>query len=110
MRKCGGHRRGDKGFEFVGMDEVVETAVHRKSRRSLRVGARLVAEGHADGLVSAGNTGAAMATAKMVIGMLPGIDRPALAALVPTKSGRPNLLLDVGTNSECKPHYLASSL
>ena len=48
-----------------------------------------------------------MATAKMVIGMLPGVDRPALAALIPTRSAKPTLLLDVGANSECKPHHLA---
>jgi glycerol-3-phosphate acyltransferase PlsX len=48
-----------------------------------------------------------MATAKMVLGMLPGVDRPALAALLPTKSGRPTLLLDVGANAECKAHHLA---
>ena len=48
-----------------------------------------------------------MATAKMVIGMLPGVDRPALAALIPTKASKPVLLLDVGANSECKPHHLA---
>ncbi len=113
LRRCGWRRQGDKGIEFVpaeeviGMDEAVATAVRRKRRSSLRVGARLVAEGRADGLVSAGNTGAAMATAKMVVGMLPGVDRPALAALVPTKSGRPTLLLDVGANSECKPHHMA---
>ena len=47
-----------------------------------------------------------MATAKMVIGMLPGVDRPALAALIPTKSAKPTLLLDVGANSECKAHHL----
>ena len=113
LRKCGWRRQGDKGIEFVeapefiGMGEAVATAVRRKRRSSLRVGARLVADGHADGLVSAGNTGAAMATAKMVIGMLPGVDRPALAALVPTSSGRPTLLLDVGANSECKAQHLA---
>jgi glycerol-3-phosphate acyltransferase PlsX len=73
----------------------------------MRVGARLVADGHADGFVSAGNTGAAMATAKMVIGMLPGVDRPALAAMLPSKSGRPTLLLDVGANSDCKPLHMA---
>jgi phosphate acyltransferase len=72
----------------------------------LRIGTRLVTDGHADGFVSAGNTGAAMATAKMVIGMLPGVDRPALAALIPTKSGKPTLLLDVGANSECKAQHL----
>ena len=89
------------------MGEPVANAVRRKKKSSLRVGAKLVAEGRADGLVSAGNTGAAMATSKMVIGMLPGVDRPALAALVPTKSGRPTLLLDVGANSDCKPHHMA---
>jgi glycerol-3-phosphate acyltransferase PlsX len=47
-----------------------------------------------------------MATAKMVIGMLPGVDRPALAALIPTKSPKPTLLLDVGANSECKAEHL----
>ncbi|HEU4594122.1 MAG TPA: phosphate acyltransferase PlsX [Pyrinomonadaceae bacterium] len=113
LRRCGWRRQGDKGIEFVaaeeviGMNEAVATAVRRKRRSSLRVGARLVAEGKADGLVSAGNTGAAMATAKMVVGMLAGVDRPALAALVPTKSGRPTLLLDVGANSECKAHHMA---
>src|SRR5918997_4223796 len=113
LERCGWRRDGDKGVEFaeaaefIGMDEAVATAVRRKRRSSLRVGARLVAEGRADGFVSAGNTGAAMATAKMVVGMLAGVDRPALAALVPTKSGRPTLLLDVGANSECKAHHMA---
>ncbi|HZI17158.1 MAG TPA: phosphate acyltransferase PlsX [Pyrinomonadaceae bacterium] len=113
LRRCGWRRQGDRGIELVeaeeviGMDEAVATAIRRKKRSSLRVGARLVADGKADGFVSAGNTGAAMATAKMVIGMLPGVDRPALAALVPTKSGRPTLLLDVGANSECKAHHMA---
>jgi phosphate acyltransferase len=113
LRRCGWRKQGDKGVEFVEapefirMDEPVANAVRRKRRSSMRVGARLVAEGQADGFVSAGNTGAAMATAKMVIGMLPGVDRPALAALLPTKSGRPTMLLDVGANSECKAHHLA---
>jgi glycerol-3-phosphate acyltransferase PlsX len=88
------------------MDEPVATAVRRKKKSSLRVGSKLVNDGRADGFVSAGNTGAAMATAKMVIGMLPGVDRPALAALIPTKSAKPTLLLDVGANSECKAHHL----
>jgi glycerol-3-phosphate acyltransferase PlsX len=113
LRRCGWRRQGDNRIEFVeaeeviGMDEPVATSVRRKKRSSLRVGAKIVAAGEADGFVSAGNTGAAMATAKMVIGMLPGVDRPALAALVPTKSGKPTMLLDVGANSECKPHHLA---
>jgi glycerol-3-phosphate acyltransferase PlsX len=113
LRRCGWRKDGDHGIEFVeaaevvGMDEAVAIAVRRKKKSSLRIGAKLVAEGLADGLVSAGNTGAAMATAKMVIGMLPGVDRPALAALIPTKAGKPVLLLDVGANSDCKPHQMA---
>ncbi len=113
LKKCSWRKNGDYGIEFVeaseviGMDEAVATAVRRKKQSSLRVGAKIVAEGRADGLVSAGNTGAVMATAKMVIGMLPQVDRPALAALVPTKTGKPTLLLDVGANSDCKPLHLA---
>src|ERR687883_404813 len=113
LRHCGWRGQGDRGIEFVtaeeviGMDEPVATAVRRKKRSSLRVGSKLVTEGRADGFVSAGNTGAAMATAKMVIGMLPGVDRPALAALIPTKGAKPTLLLDVGANAECKPFHLA---
>jgi len=112
LRRCGWRGQGDRRIELVeaeeviGMDEPVATAVRRKKKSSLRIGARLVAEGRADGFVSAGNTGAAMATAKMVIGMLPGVDRPALAALIPTKTGKPTLLLDVGANSDCKPHQM----
>jgi glycerol-3-phosphate acyltransferase PlsX len=113
LRRCGWRRQGDRGVELIeaaeviGMDDPVATSVRRKKKSSLRVGAKLVADGQADGFVSAGNTGAAMATAKMVLGMLPGVDRPALAALMPTKSGRPTLILDVGANSDCKPHQLA---
>ena len=113
LRRCGWRAQGHRGVEFVeaaeviGMNDPVATSVRRKRKSSLRVGCKLVAEGRADGLVSAGNTGAAMATAMMVLGMLPGVDRPALAALVPTKSGRPTLLLEVGANADCKPHQLA---
>jgi glycerol-3-phosphate acyltransferase PlsX len=113
LRRCGWRGDGDRGIELVdaaeviAMDDPVATSVRRKKKSSLRVGSKLVMEGRGDGFVSAGNTGAAMATAKMVIGTLPGVDRPALAALIPTKSGRPVLLLDVGANSECKPHHLA---
>ncbi len=113
LRRCGWRGDGDRGIELVdapeviAMDDPVATSVRRKKKSSLRVGTKLVMDGRADGFVSAGNTGAAMATAKMVIGMLPGVDRPALAALIPTKSARPVLLLDVGANSECKAHHLA---
>jgi phosphate acyltransferase len=113
LRRCGWRGDGDQGIEFVeapeviAMDDPVAISVRRKKRSSLRVGSKLVKEGRADGFVSAGNTGAAMATAKMVIGTLPGVDRPALAAMIPTKTGRPVLLLDVGANSECKAYHLA---
>jgi phosphate acyltransferase len=112
LRRCGWRGDGDRGIELVeaseviGMDEPVAAAVRRKKKSSLRIGSKLVTEGRADGFVSAGNTGAAMATAKMVIGTLPGVDRPGLAALMPTKSAKPTLLIDVGANSECKPHHL----
>ncbi|HSB27218.1 MAG TPA: phosphate acyltransferase PlsX [Pyrinomonadaceae bacterium] len=113
LRRCGWRGDGDRGIELVeaaeviGMDDPVATSVRRKKKSSLRIGTKLVIEGKGDGFVSAGNTGAAMATAKMVIGTLPGVDRPALAALIPTKAAKPVLLLDVGANSECKPHHLA---
>src|SRR2546423_7982626 len=113
LRRCGWRRQGDHGIEFVeaaeviGMDDPVATSVRRKRKSSLRIGAKLVADGLADGFVSAGNTGAAMATAKMVLGMLPGVDRAALAALIPTKALKPVLLLDVGANAGCKPEHMA---
>src|SRR6185312_9627940 len=112
LKRCGWRGNGDRGIELVeaaeviGMGEPVMSSVRRKKKSSLRIGSKLVNDGLADGFVSAGNTGAAMATAKMVIGMLPGVDRPALAALIPTKSAKPTLLLDVGANSECKAHPL----
>lgn len=113
LRRCGWRGDGDHGIELVeaaeviAMDDPVAASVRRKKKSSLRIGTKLVIEGKADGFVSAGNTGAAMATAKMVIGTLPGVDRPALAALIPTKASKPVLLLDVGANSECKAHHLA---
>jgi glycerol-3-phosphate acyltransferase PlsX len=112
LRRCGWRGDGDRGIEFVeaaeviGMDDPVAISVRRKKKSSLRIGARLVADGYADGFISAGNTGAAMATAKMVIGMLRGVDRPALAAMIPTRTGKPTLLLDVGANAECKAEHL----
>lgn len=112
LKRCGWRGDGDRGIELVeaaeviGMGEPVANAVRRKKKSSLRIGCKLVDSGYADGIVSAGNTGAAMATAKMVLGMLPGVDRPALAALIPTKSSKPTLLLDVGANAECKAEHL----
>ncbi|MEJ2110378.1 MAG: phosphate acyltransferase PlsX [Acidobacteriota bacterium] len=91
--------------ETIAMDESPTLALRKKKDSSIRVAAKLVREGIASGLVSAGNTGAAMATSKMVLGMVPGVDRPALAAIVPTLAGHA-VLLDVGANVACKPQHL----
>ena len=92
--------------EVIGMDEKAAQAVRSKRDSSMRVGLRLVREGKADGFITAGNTGACMATAKMVLGTLPGVDRPALAAVFPTSKGSAAILVDVGANVDCKPHNL----
>src|SRR5690348_1964761 len=93
--------------QVIGMEEKAAQAVRSKRDSSMRVGLRLVREGQADGFISAGNTGAAMACAKMVLGTLPGVDRPALAAVFPTAEGTAAVMLDVGANVDCKPHNLA---
>jgi phosphate acyltransferase len=92
--------------EVIAMEDKAVQAVRAKRDSSLRVGLRLVREGKAAGFVTAGNTGAAMATAKMVLGGLPAVDRPALAAVIPTAIGTVAILLDVGANVDCKPHNL----
>jgi len=92
--------------EVITMGEPVAQAIRRKRNSTIRVGLRLVQDGQADGFVSAGNTGAVMATAKMVLKMVGQIDRPALAAVLPTVVGKPFVLIDVGANAECKPSHL----
>ena len=92
--------------EQIGMDEKAALAVRSKRDSSMRVGLKLVRERKAAGFLTAGNTGAAMATAKMVLGALPNVDRPALAQVLPTVSGSPCVLLDVGANVDCKPQNL----
>jgi phosphate acyltransferase len=92
--------------EVITMDDKVE-AIRGKRDSSIRIGLRLVRDGRADGFVTAGNTGAAMATAKMVLGALPGVDRPALAAAFPTVLSTAAILLDVGANVDCEPINLA---
>ena len=92
--------------EVITMEDKAVQAVRAKRDSSMRVGLRLVREGKAAGFVTAGNTGAAMASAKMVLGALQGVDRPALAAVFPTAPGTAAILLDVGANVDCKPHNL----
>jgi len=91
--------------EYITMEDKVE-AIRAKRDNSMRVGLRLVREGQAHGFVTAGNTGAAMATAKIVLGAMPGVDRPALAAVFPTAPGTAAMLLDVGANVDCTPQNL----
>ena len=93
--------------EQVTMEDSAAKAVRTKRDSSIRVASRLVREGAAQGMVSAGNTGAVMATAKMVQGMIPGVDRPALATAFPTLKGGPVIVIDVGANVDCNPKMLA---
>jgi glycerol-3-phosphate acyltransferase PlsX len=92
--------------ETITMDDKVE-AIRAKRDSSMRVGLRLVRENRANGFVTAGNTGAAMATAKIVLGAVPHVDRPALVAVFPTAPGTPAIMLDVGANVDCQPENLA---
>src|SRR6478672_5962562 len=91
--------------EVVGMDEDVRTAIRTKKNSSMRVAIDLVKEGRAQACVSAGNTGALMGTAKFVLKTLPGIDRPAICAVLPTRSGQV-YALDLGANADCTPEHL----
>jgi len=93
--------------EFITMEDSAAKAVRQKKDSSIRVAARMVRDGAAQGLVSAGNTGAVMATSKMVQGMVRGVDRPALASALPSLRGRPVVLLDVGANVDSTPEMLA---
>ena len=92
--------------EWIRMDDKAAQAVRSKRDSSMRVGLKMVREGRAGGFFTAGNTGAAMATAKMVLGSLAGVDRPALASVLPTMTGGPCVLLDVGANVDCDPENL----
>ncbi|MGA8938022.1 MAG: phosphate acyltransferase PlsX [Acidobacteriaceae bacterium] len=92
--------------EWISMEDKAAQAVRSKRDSSMRVGLKMVREGRAAGFVTAGNTGAAMATAKMVLGSLAGVDRPALTAMLPTSTGQPCVLLDVGANVDCDPENL----
>jgi phosphate acyltransferase len=88
------------------MDDKAAQAVRSKRDSSMRVGLRMVRDGTGRGFFTAGNTGAAMATAKLVLGMLAGVHRPALATIIPTVTGSPSLLLDVGANVDSEPDNL----
>src|SRR5215510_6644612 len=93
--------------QVIEMHEKAVQAVRTKRNSSMHVGLRLVKDSRAVGFVTAGNTGAAMATAKMVLGALPGVDRPGLANVFPTSTGKPAIMIDVGANVDSKPQNLA---
>lgn len=92
--------------ERITMDDHAAKAARTKKESSMHVCARLVASGKADGFLSAGNTGACMAIAKMIFGKVPGVDRPALTGVFPTHKGTPVVVLDVGANVDCEPAML----
>src|SRR5438309_8775391 len=94
--------------ERITMEDSAAKAVRSKRDSSMRVASRLVRDGVAQGFVSAGNTGAVMATEKMVQGVVPGVDRPALAGAFPTiVKGSPVVVVDVGANVDCSARMLA---
>jgi glycerol-3-phosphate acyltransferase PlsX len=93
--------------DHITMDDHAAKAARNKKGSSMHLCARLVADGKADGFLSAGNTGACMAIAKMVLGKVPGVDRPALSGVFPTHKGTPVVLLDVGANVDCEPQMIA---
>ena len=91
--------------EVVAMDESPALAIRSKKDSSMRVALDLVRDGEAGACVSAGNTGALMAISRFVLKMLPGIDRPAICAVLPTVSGHVHVL-DLGANVDCSPEHL----
>jgi glycerol-3-phosphate acyltransferase PlsX len=91
--------------ELVLMDESPQSALKNKKDSSMRVAINLVKSGDASACVSAGNTGALMATARFVLKTLPGIDRPAIAGILPNKHGI-TYMMDLGANADCTPDHL----
>lgn len=91
--------------ETIGMDESPVAAVREKKDASINVALEAVKTGKADAVVSAGNTGAFMAAALFKLGRIPGVERPAIAAIFPTRTGQV-LCLDMGANSDNRPQHL----
>ncbi|TDI54951.1 MAG: phosphate acyltransferase PlsX [Acidobacteria bacterium] len=99
--------RGDgiavrQASDVITMDDDPSRAIRDKKDASVVVAARMVAAGEAQGMVSAGSTGAALASAALIIGRLPGVSRPGIASIFPTG----HVIIDVGANIECKPEHL----
>jgi glycerol-3-phosphate acyltransferase PlsX len=100
-----GRCRFVEATEVVAMDERPQDALRRKKNSSMRVAINLVESGEASACVSAGNTGALLATARFVLGMVPGIDRPAIVSAVPSTGGY-TVMLDLGANPDCNDDHL----
>jgi len=92
--------------DVITMSDSPSQAFRRKKDSSVHVAARMVRDGQADALVSAGNTGAVMTVARFVIGTLPSVDRPALAAAFPNMKEKVSVILDVGANVDSKPEHI----
>lgn len=91
--------------DIISMDEAPLQAYKKKKNSSIHVGLELVKNNQADAFISAGNTGAVMSCSLFILGRIPGVDRPALASLIPTKKGHA-LMLDMGSNVDSKPMHL----
>ena len=91
--------------DMVHMDETPLKAVRQKKDASIRVAFDLVKSGAADAVVSAGNSGAILAAGVLILGRIKGVDRPAIAGIIPTEKG-PGILIDVGANVDCRPTHL----
>ena len=103
--QAGVHLRIHPASEVVGMDEQPQSALRGKKDSSMRVSINLVKSGEASACISAGNTGALMATARYVLKTISGIDRPAIASYMPTKNGQV-CMLDLGANIDCSAEHL----
>jgi glycerol-3-phosphate acyltransferase PlsX len=104
--KTGERLRVQAASEVVAMDEPLATALRVKKDSSMRVAVDLVKEAQADACVSAGNTGALMAISRFVLKTLPGIDRPAIATVIPTMRASRTYVLDLGANVDCTAEHL----
>lgn len=92
--------------EIIEAEDEPVKAVRRKKDASMVVAGRMIREGEADAMISAGNTGALMTTGLLVVGRMQGIERPALAPMIPTLDGKGVLALDLGANMDSKPEHL----
>ncbi len=95
-----------ESVDIIDMCEAPATALRRKKESSIHVGARAVRDGEWDALVSAGNTGALMAISKLILKTIPGIDRPAIASMIPAMDGGETFFLDIGANVDCTSEHL----